>query len=115
MGVERQGPRRPFPSQVRNLADARPDLVAFLDAEIRAVVDYPAVARDVAAYDRASLRLWVNKTRDWRADLDARGLRWHAAWAANRAANEAELEAFLDRDVAVAPCRKALHWPPRGG
>ena len=46
------------PDEVRDLAAARPDVVADMDAALREMVDYPAVADQVAEYDRESFRAW---------------------------------------------------------
>lgn len=102
------------PGERRDLAKALPAVVADLDADLRAVVDYPQVAAAVAAYDTASLRRWVNATPDWRSALDAPSLRWRSAFDRDRDASLAEFEAFLQRDPAVQPCRKSLVWPPAG-
>ena len=39
-------------------------VVALLDAKLRAVIDYPA--RDVAQYNRLSFDAWTRRTSDWR-------------------------------------------------
>lgn len=64
-----------------NSSDATRTLATELDAALRSAIDYPAVALDVAAYQRAQFRYWVNSTGPtWRTDI-ATVPRWAAAWA----------------------------------
>ena len=74
----------PDPAELVNLwntSDAARALTSKLDAALRSAIDYPSVALDVAAYQRAQFRYWVNTTGPaWRKDI-ATGPRWAAAWA----------------------------------
>ena len=98
-----------------DLAASRPDVVAALDARLRSVVDYGAVARDVARYNHASFALWANKTGPrWRDEVHHPGLRWDPAFNATLDASLAALEDFLaDDDPQIQPCRLSLAWPPK--
>jgi arylsulfatase K len=46
------------PYEMTNLVDARPDRVEAMDADLRAIVDYPQVADQVRAYNKASFIAW---------------------------------------------------------
>lgn len=49
---------REDPDEIRNLAEARPDIVGELDRLLRTIVDYEAVDAKVKTYDRESFRAW---------------------------------------------------------
>ncbi len=51
------------PDEVEDLAPARPDVVAAMDAALREIVDYEAVDARVKAYDRRSFRAWCQARR----------------------------------------------------
>jgi arylsulfatase A-like enzyme len=51
------------PDEVEDLAAARPDVVAAMDAKLREIVDYEAVDARVKAYDRQSFRAWREARR----------------------------------------------------
>jgi arylsulfatase K len=51
------------PDEVRNLAALRPEVVREMDAQLRRIVDYPAVDAKVKAYDRESFRRWRNEAK----------------------------------------------------
>ena len=96
------------PDELVNLAPAHPEAVAQLDAALRSVIDYPAVAMDVALYQKQQLRYWVNETgKGWEAQIAKQ--RWQGAWeeAPDRAL--AAVKAYLaDDSVALLPCNGAL-------
>jgi arylsulfatase A-like enzyme len=96
------------PGETRNLAnssDAARAAEAALDAALRSVIDYAAVARDIAAYQLAQFKFWVNATRDWRAVLAGPQMRWQAAFAAHSDLAVAAAEAYLQSDAAtIVPC-----------
>jgi arylsulfatase K len=89
-----------------NLAASAPDDVAALDTALRSVIDYPAVARDIAEYQRTQFRFWVNQTRDWRAVLASPEMRWQAAFAAHSDLAVAAAEAYRAETGAavIVPC-----------
>ena len=90
------------PDEVINLAASRPELVRQFDAQLRKIVDYPAVDAKVKAYDRESFRRWREEMKaagqyeqtmsrvfsGW-DDASAEGLR---PWTA---ADEARIEKWL--------------------
>ena len=51
------------PWEVRNLAAARPDVVADMDGRLREIVDVDAVDAKVKAYDRASFAQWRDQQK----------------------------------------------------
>jgi choline-sulfatase len=96
-------------SEATNLAPSQPQAVAALDAALRSLIDYPAVALDIAAYQKQQLNFWRNATPDWRAVAASEAIRWHPAWSAAPEAALAALEAYLDDpSVALLPCSGAL-------
>eukprot|EP01063_Lacrimia_lanifica_P000394 TRINITY_DN10199_c0_g1_i1.p2 TRINITY_DN10199_c0_g1~~TRINITY_DN10199_c0_g1_i1.p2 ORF type:complete len:567 (+),score=207.46 TRINITY_DN10199_c0_g1_i1:64-1764(+) len=107
------------PDEVTNLlARALPDgahlaKAGELDAALRAVVDYPSVARDVARYNHASFALWQRATPDWRAQLASKSLRWAHSFNVNATASFAALDAWQQEPPHVKGCRSTLQWPPR--
>ena len=108
----RRCPRIPCPSQgemsnLANTSDAARAAEAALDAALRSVVDYPAVAQDIANYELAMFRYWANHTRDWRTDIVSASLRWQQAFEANSALAMAAVEAFMSQgpgDAEIVPC-----------
>ena len=51
------------PDEVRNLASAHPEVVREMDAQLRKIVDYPAIDAKVKAYDRESFSHWRAETK----------------------------------------------------
>ena len=101
------------PSETANLfntSDAAREAQASLDAALRSVIDYPAVAQDVAAYQLDQFRYWAaNATTDWRKEIQSANVRWQAAFAAHKAEALAAVEAYLAQPAAVIrPCNGAL-------
>jgi hypothetical protein len=90
-----------------NASDAARAAEAALDAALRSVVDYPAVAQGIADYQLAQFRFWVNETgRGWRAALASPQMRWQAAFEAHADLAVAAAEAFLAQDgpAEIVPC-----------
>jgi len=98
------------PGEARNLAKASAAAraaEAALDAALRSVVDYPAVARGIAEYQLAQFRFWVNETgRGWRSALASPQMRWQAAFEARADLAVAAAEAYLAQTgpAAIVPC-----------
>ena len=97
------------PGEARNLAnssDAARAAETALDAALRSVIDYPSVAREIAEYQLAQFRYWVNATRDWRGVLASAQMRWQAAFAAHSDLALAAAEAYLAQPgaAAIVPC-----------
>ena len=51
------------PDEIHNLADARPEVVAELDAKLKGIVDYDEVDARVTAYDKRAFRRWRMEER----------------------------------------------------
>lgn len=96
------------PNESVNLAPAHPDAVAALDAQMRTLIDYPAVALDVALYQKEQLQYWVNATGDgWVKEIAAQ--RWQAAWEQAPERALAAVKTFLSAEnVSIQPCNGAL-------
>lgn len=98
------------PDELNDLAPLRPDAVAALDAQLRSLIDYPAVALDVGLYQKQQLRYWVSQTPDWETEIAAQ--RWSSAWEASPHAALAAVKAYLaDDNITLQPCNGALSNP----
>ncbi len=88
--------------EVNNLAAARPDVVADMDARLRGIVDYEAVDAKVKAYDRASFARWRDEQRS-AGTYESNMAIMHSGWAGVTAetadpwteADEAQVETWL--------------------
>ena len=92
---------------LHNASDAARAAEAALDAALRSVLDYPAVAQDIADYQLAQFRWWAaNGTRDWRTAIVAASTRWQAAFLAHYNASMAAVEAYMAQPGAaeIVPC-----------
>lgn len=90
-------------------------VVALLEKDLRSVVDYPAVALDVARYNRQSMRNWMEVVGDpaWREAIHTK-LRWDPSWNLNSEGAFRALEEWVNSTtVEVLPCRNDLVWPPK--
>jgi hypothetical protein len=87
------------------------DVVALLDKNLRSVVDYTAVAQQVAHTYQQQFRLWQALVPDWRTEIRRADLRWRSSWDANSSAAFAAIEEWLSHPAEVLPCRSALQWP----
>ena len=95
------------PGELMDLAPTSPAAVAALDAQLRTLIDYPAVALDVAAYQKQQLRWWVNNTPGWEKEVVKQ--RWQASWEEAPGAAMKALKAYLANDtIALLPCNGAL-------
>ena len=85
-----------------------------LDANLRAVIPYARVAREVARYNHAQFARWVNVTGPgWVDAIHAKGLRWDASWDVDPAGALAALKQWMASPPdEVLPCRAGLKWPP---
>jgi len=79
---------------------------------LQSVVDYKAVAKNVAKYGHDSMQYWINTTADWRKELASSKLRWHEAWSQNPDGAAAAIESWLAKPPALAQCRTEKVWPP---
>ena len=95
-----------------NLAPTAPADVAALDTALRSVIDYPAVALDVARYQKQQMWAWVNRTPDWRNVVASAKVRWQPGWSAAPKRALAALEAYIsdgpDGNVTLLACSGAL-------
>ncbi len=100
------------PGEMVDLAASAPADVAALDAALRSAIDYPAVARDVARYQRQQLWFWTNSTPDWRSIAASSQVRWQSGWAARPERSLHVLEDFVaggpDAPSPILPCDGAL-------
>eukprot|EP01062_Namystynia_karyoxenos_P017708 TRINITY_DN16555_c1_g2_i1.p2 TRINITY_DN16555_c1_g2~~TRINITY_DN16555_c1_g2_i1.p2 ORF type:complete len:581 (+),score=214.42 TRINITY_DN16555_c1_g2_i1:80-1744(+) len=96
------------PRETQNLIDKLPDVAKSFDAKLRTVVDYPAVALDVAKYNQLSFKAWMNRTKDWQTAV-ASG-RWHDPFTVNSTASLAAIADWLEEAPQVKACRAGLHW-----
>ena len=104
------------PNEMRNLAleESYTDIIAELDRELRSIVDYPTVARDVASYDRNSFRCWKSNVEgDWKQVIHEKNLRWTPSWDQDSEGAFAAIEDWLSEpDATILPCRAGTRWPP---
>jgi arylsulfatase A-like enzyme len=70
-------------------------VAARLDALLRAQIDYPSVARDIAKYQHEQFVWWTSNQTDWRKEIASGDVRWQKAWAAHPAEALAAAEAYL--------------------
>mmetsp|Transcript_11694 Transcript_11694/g.35063 ORF Transcript_11694/g.35063 Transcript_11694/m.35063 type:complete len:582 (+) Transcript_11694:20-1765(+) len=91
-----------------------------LEAKLRSVVDYVAVAHDVADYNRRSLEAWIAAVGEdkWRQEIHKPGLRWDTPFDRDVNASLAALDAFraaAGSGPGLRPCRGALVFSPSYG
>jgi len=93
-------------TNLHNASAAARAAEAALDAQLRALINYPSVAQDVADYQLAQFKFWAESQADWRAEIASGDVRWQAAWAAHPAAALAAAEAYLAQapPAAIRPC-----------
>jgi uncharacterized protein (DUF2342 family) len=98
------------PGELRNLhnvSDAARAAEAALDAALRSVIDYPAIAQEIADYQLAQFRYWAaNLTKDWRSEIVSANTRWQSAFLANYNESMAAVEAYMAQPgrAAIVPC-----------
>jgi choline-sulfatase len=94
-------------TNLHNSSDAARAAEAALDASLRSVIDYPAVAQEIADYQLAQFRYWAaNGTKDWRSAIVAASTRWQAAFEAHFNESIAAVEAYMAQPGAaeIVPC-----------
>ncbi|EDQ84361.1 uncharacterized protein MONBRDRAFT_34742 [Monosiga brevicollis MX1] len=69
------------PGETHDVHAQHPDLVAQLDALLRSRIDYPSVSLDVATYNLAMGKWWINSTGPGWKDTLASFPSWGASWA----------------------------------
>jgi len=111
------------PDEDRNLLHPRPGeragsevakaIERKLDSSLRSVVDYPAVALDVARYGQASFANWKQERGDgWKDAMRDPSLRWSHAWENAPLSPFKAIDEWLGAEPKVLPCRSSLSWPP---
>jgi len=92
------------PWEIRNLAGARPDIVAEMDRRLRDIVDYEAVDARIKAHDRRSFAEWRGQERA-AGTYERTMARIHSGWDAAdapvspwTAEDEARIERWLAGD-----------------
>jgi len=96
-----------------NLID-RPEMashVADLMEKLGTVVDFKAVAKNVAKYTRDSLEYYVNTTKDWKEEMGDSSLRWKNSWAYDPEGAAAAVEDVIANGGDVQECRSEMIWP----
>mmetsp|Transcript_71228 Transcript_71228/g.141226 ORF Transcript_71228/g.141226 Transcript_71228/m.141226 type:complete len:538 (-) Transcript_71228:1029-2642(-) len=101
------------PTACRPTSAAAVAAEAELDKNLRSVVDYPAVALDVARYNQASFQSWMRRTPDWQDQMHKQGLRWNHAWESASVDPFTSIDDWLKAEPAVLACRSLLAWPPK--
>jgi len=90
-------------------AAAHKDLVDSLTAQLKSVVDFPAVAMSVAQYGRDSFAGWINRTKDWKDEIHKHGLRWTPSWNEQGPGPMEALEKWMRTNTTtLTPCNLAL-------
>lgn len=93
-------------------AEELADDVASLMEKLQSVIDFKAVATDVAEYNHESLRLWVSTTENWQQEMGNKDLRWYDSWRQDPDGAVAAVEEFLSKPAEVRACRSQTVWPP---
>merc|ERR1712137_970077 len=88
------------------------DHIADLLAKLQTVVDFKAVAQNVAQYNHDSLSYWVNSTEDWQSQMADKDLRWYESWQYDPDGAVAAVQDFLASPAEVQSCRAEKVWPP---
>ena len=93
-------------------SDTVQSIEATLDANLRGVINYPAVALDVARYGQESFVNWRKNTQHWKEKMTDKRLRWHHAWESASIDPFESIEEWLAAPPKVMACRSSLSWPP---
>ena len=87
--------------------------ITTLETNLKSVVDYEQVAKEVAQYNQDSFRAWTQHTADWKDIVQGDKMSWHVSWQeAGDGPSMAAIEEWLSQPPNVAACRKDLVWPP---
>ncbi|CAB9521624.1 Arylsulfatase K [Seminavis robusta] len=108
------------PDEMTNLIqnDNYQSITTMLEGDLRSVVNYPEVALDVAAYNKDSMRNWMEVLGEkaWREAIHRHQLNWDTTWEHDSAGAFAALAEWINSTkVEVLPCRSDLVWPPPPG
>ena len=88
-------------------------MIPLLEASLRSVVDYPMVAQNVADYNKAGFRWWINNTKDWTKEVHAAGLRWTSSWDYDAEGAQEAVQQWLDAPAEILACRQGMVYPVR--
>jgi arylsulfatase K len=117
-GTGREHPHQLFdltadPAESINLVDKpqHAERVKTLLSKLRSVVDFPSVAQNVAKYNYDSMKSWINRTSEWKAEMGKSSLRWSDSWNQDASGSVAAVEAWLARPPVVEACRSEKVWP----
>lgn len=101
------------PHETRNLINNSDykGMIPTLEASLRSVVDYQTVAQNVADYNKAGFRWWVNNTKDWTSAIHAAGLRWTPSWEYDAKGAQEAVQSWLDAPAEILPCRNGMVYP----
>ncbi len=86
-------------------------LIKEMDAYLRGVVDYPAIAMNVAQYNIDMFTWWKNTTKDWQQTINASHLRWSKSYNQDSIASLQAVETWSQQPAQVRACRTNLSWP----
>ena len=86
-------------------------MIPILEASLRSVVDYPTVAQNVADYNKAGFRWWINNTKDWTKAVHAAGLRWTSSWDYDADGAEEAVQSWLNAPAKILACRNSMVYP----
>lgn len=95
------------PDELTDLWSPASPLAADMDATLRAAIDYPSVALDVAQYQLDMFAWWRGANAGtWEGQLaDPSRVRWADAWAADPAGCLAAVHAWMGSPAQLQPCR----------
>ena len=104
------------PGEFHNLLDGHPSphvlqVASTLATNLKATIDYPKVAQDVAQYNLDSFRAWANHTPDWEAEIHKKNLRWTKSWDYDAQGAINAVRDWMQQPASVLPCRDAQVWP----
>lgn len=86
-------------------------LESLLLNKLRGLINFPAVAKDVALYGRLSLQRWIQlQGNQWQSSIHAPGLRWDIPFDRDANASFRAIDQFLSNPNLeyIRPCRRAL-------
>lgn len=100
------------PGELRNVWNASAayaDLAVELDTALRAQINYPAVAMEIAAYQKAMFQWWASNTTDWQGWIGSFIIRWYGPWSEYPDAALAAVTAWMNNDtIALVPCNPSM-------
>jgi arylsulfatase K len=86
------------PQELVNLAPRNPDVVSTLDKQLRSIIDYPSVTKEVDAYNRAQLTQFKAQSGANYSTILA-NLSWFWDWAKNPSGNIQLIQDWVDGKI----------------